>query len=75
MGKVPRITGKDMLRFLEQQGFSLCRINGSHHVMRKANTQTVVPVHGNDNLRIGTLHGILSDIHMKPEEFEQLWRA
>ena len=68
------MTGKEMVRFLEQQGFILRRVVGSHHVMRKGEApQTVVPVHRNENLKTGTLRGILRDIHMKPEEFEHLW--
>ena len=74
MGKLPRATGKEMIRFLQKHGFLLRRIVGSHHVMRKDDIQTVVPVHGNDALRIGTLRGILRDIRMEPEKFEKLWR-
>lgn len=73
MGKLPRVSGKHMVRFLEGQGFILRRIVGSHHVMRKGTLQSVVPVHGNEDLRMGTLRGILRDIHMKPEEFIRLW--
>lgn len=73
MGKMPRATGKDMMRFLKMQGFILRRVTGSHHVMRKGDVQTVVPVHGNKDLKTGTLRGILRDINMEPEEFERLW--
>ena len=62
-----------MLRFLERQGFELRRVNGSHHLMRKEDVQTVVPVHGNQNLKIGTLRGILRDIDLNPEDFEHRW--
>ena len=72
---MPRVTGKDMVRFLERQGFALRRVVGSHHVMRKGEIQTVVPVHGNQDLAIGTLRGMLRDIEMDPEEFERLWRG
>lgn len=67
MGRLSRATGKEMVRFLERRGFALRRVVGSHHVMRRGEVQTVVPVHGNENLRIGTLRGILRDIDMKPE--------
>ena len=73
MGKMPRVTGKDMVRFLEKQGFLLRRVTGSHHVMRKQDVQTIVPVHRNRDLKTGTLRGILRDIRMKPEEFERFW--
>ncbi len=64
-----------MVRFLERQGFVLRRIVGSHHVMRKDDVQTVVPVHRNQDLAIGTLRGILRDIDMEPMDFERLWQA
>ncbi|TSC58530.1 MAG: hypothetical protein Greene041619_540 [Candidatus Peregrinibacteria bacterium Greene0416_19] len=74
MAKMPRVTGKEMMRFLEKRGFFLRRVKGSHHVMRRGNVQTVVPVHGNRTLKTGTFGGILRDIHMKPDVFERLWR-
>lgn len=74
MGKLPRITGRDMISFLAKQRFALRRTVGSHHVMRRDKTQTVVPVHGNHDLAIGTLRGILRDIKMSPEEFERSWK-
>lgn len=43
--------------------------------MKKGESQTVVPVHGNDDLRTGTLRGILRDINMDPEDFVDLWHA
>ncbi len=43
------ISGKQMCRVLEQCGWTLARIKGSHHIYRHAATgrRTVVPVHGN----------------------------
>ena len=73
MAKLPRPTGKDILRFLDRQGFTVVRIRGSHHVLQRGDVQTSVPVHGNRNLKIGTLRKILRDIDMTPDEFEQLW--
>lgn len=73
MAKLRRLTGKEMLRFLERQGFSVVRIRGSHHVLERGDVQTSVPVHGSRNLKIGTLRKILRDIEMTPEEFPQLW--
>jgi predicted RNA binding protein YcfA (HicA-like mRNA interferase family) len=35
--------------------------------------RTTKPVHGNQNLRIGTLRGTLRDIEMTAAEFERLW--
>ncbi len=73
MGKLPRPTGKEMVRFLQNQGFRLERIRGSHHYFSRGNQPTTVPVHGNSTLKIGTLRSILRDIDMSPGEFEQRW--
>jgi predicted RNA binding protein YcfA (HicA-like mRNA interferase family) len=62
-----------MVRFLQAQGFSLVRIRGSHHVMAREGAQTVVPVHGNQTLKIGTLRGILRDIDLSASDFASLW--
>jgi predicted RNA binding protein YcfA (HicA-like mRNA interferase family) len=60
-----------MIQFLIKNGFELKRIKGNHHLLQKESLQTVIPVHGNGNLKIGTLRGVLRDIRMNPEEFEQ----
>jgi predicted RNA binding protein YcfA (HicA-like mRNA interferase family) len=69
MPKIPRPTGKDMLSFLPKQGFVIMRIRGSHHIIEKGVLKTSIPVHGNQNLKIGTLNGILRDIQMTTQEF------
>ena len=74
MGKLPRLTGKEMLHFLEKQGFICVRITGSHHHMEKGNLRCPVPIHKNNDLKTGTLHSILRMIQMKPEEFKRLWQ-
>ena len=75
MSKLPRISGKEMVRFLERQGFTVVRVRGSHHVMERGQQRTSVPVHGNRSLRTGTLRKILRDIGMTATEFERLWTA
>lgn len=71
MAKLPRISGKDLLRFLQREGFTVVRVRGSHHVLTRGETDTVVPVHGNRTLAIGTLRKILRDIDMTVDEFEE----
>lgn len=73
MGKLRHPTGKEMVRFLERQGFGVIRVRGSHHVMESGPLHTVVPVHGNKTIRIGTLRKILRDVGLSPDAFEQLW--
>lgn len=73
MPKLPRPTGKEMVRFLERQGFRVIRIRGAHHFMERGEERTSVPVHRNESLRTGTLRSILRDINMGPVEFHRLW--
>ena len=62
-----------MVRFLEAQGFAVVRIRGSHHILVKGELRTVVPVHGSNTLRIGTLRGVLRDVDMSPAQFTERW--
>ncbi|NBT49242.1 MAG: type II toxin-antitoxin system HicA family toxin [Actinobacteria bacterium] len=52
-----QISGKDFCRLLTDQGWSLARVKGSHHIFFKEGVRDriVVPVHGNRPLKIGLL--------------------
>jgi predicted RNA binding protein YcfA (HicA-like mRNA interferase family) len=49
------MTGKELLRLLEGNGWKLDRISGSHHIMVKESKTLSVPVHGNKDLGKGLL--------------------
>jgi len=55
------ISGKELIRVLEKNGWSLLRVTGSHHVYGKAESivRLSVPVHGNRALKVGLLHHLL----------------
>ena len=55
------ITGKKLCKILEDNGWTLVRISGSHHVYTKDGEEAriVVPVHGNKEIKIGLLKAIL----------------
>lgn len=72
MAKLPRISGQEMARFLQRLGFQLVRVRGSHHYFARGSTHTTVPVHGNHNLRVGTLRSVLRDVEISPTDFERL---
>ena len=44
--KLPRPTGREMVRFLEAQGFAVVRIRGSHHVLHRGVHHTTAPCTG-----------------------------
>jgi predicted RNA binding protein YcfA (HicA-like mRNA interferase family) len=51
------VSGKRMCRVLENRGWTLARINGSHYIYRHSATErrTVVPVHANEDLKRGIM--------------------
>ncbi|MHC5612596.1 MAG: type II toxin-antitoxin system HicA family toxin [Nostoc sp.] len=71
MPKLPRIASREAIRALERLGFEQIRQTGSHVVMKKqtpeGTTGCVVPVH--QELKVGTLSGILKQAQVTPEEF------
>ncbi|MBI2823634.1 MAG: type II toxin-antitoxin system HicA family toxin [Planctomycetia bacterium] len=73
MAKLPRLSGKEMVRFLERQGFTVLRVRGSHHYLARGEQHVAVPVHGNHEIKIGTLRSILRDLGMTPTEFAELY--
>lgn len=49
------VSGKRFCRLLEEKGWELRRINGSHHIYVKAgiDARISVPVHANQPLKVG----------------------
>ncbi len=67
MPKLPHVSGQEAVRALERLGFSQVRQKGSHVVMRKGSSGTVIPLHR--ELKIGTLSGILRQASVSPDDF------
>lgn len=57
------MSGKHVCKVLEQHGWVLQRTKSSHHIYAQPGNAVIitVPVHGNRDLRIGTLKKILKD--------------
>jgi predicted RNA binding protein YcfA (HicA-like mRNA interferase family) len=60
-------TGKKVCRMLQDAGWELKRIKGSHHVFKKPGEMRLitVPVHGNEALKPGLANRILKDAGLK----------
>jgi len=71
MPKLYRLSGREVIYFLEKLGFAQVRQRGSHVVLRKkvsgGHSGCVVPLH--PELAIGTLRGILKQAGITMEEF------
>ncbi|MBC7544913.1 MAG: type II toxin-antitoxin system HicA family toxin [Candidatus Sericytochromatia bacterium] len=48
-----------MLRFLQENGWVIARITGSHHHMRKDGATVIVAIHGKQEIPKGTQAAIL----------------
>ena len=71
MSHLPVVSGKDFLKFLQTIGFTVIRINGSHHRLKHPDGRvTTVPVHKNLNLPKGLLRKIIrEDLELDLEIF------
>ena len=73
MAKIPRVTGKGLIKILKSQGFEVVRIKGSHHILKNSRGKvTVIPVHSNEIIGPGLLNKILADCEIKKEELLKL---
>ena len=73
MTKLPVVTGKALIAALEDIGFKVLRIKGSHHYLRHVDGRsTVVPVHAGEDVGPGLLVKILRDCELSKETLENL---
>ena len=56
-----QVSGKQIAKLLEKNGWKLLRIQGSHHIYGKSgnDARISVPVHKNQNLKTGLLRHLL----------------
>jgi len=64
------VSGKRMCKLLEAKGWKLARVTGSHHifVISGKNIRISVPVHGNQDLKIGLQKAIMNLAGIHEEE-------
>ncbi|MBF0235194.1 MAG: type II toxin-antitoxin system HicA family toxin [Desulfamplus sp.] len=64
------ISGKQFAKILESRGWNLVRVNGSHHVYMKQDniTRISLPIHGNEDLKIGLLRHFMKIAEITEEE-------
>ena len=72
LGKLKVLSGKEVCKILEQNGFELVRQKGSHIVMQKKTTDTTItiPVPNHKEIKIGTLQSIIRQSKLSRESFE-----
>ncbi|MBP7460090.1 MAG: type II toxin-antitoxin system HicA family toxin [Candidatus Delongbacteria bacterium] len=64
------ISGKKLCIILETKGWILKRVNGSHYIYVKNDSpyRISVPVHSNEDLKIGLLENFMELANIKIEE-------
>jgi predicted RNA binding protein YcfA (HicA-like mRNA interferase family) len=64
------ISGKNLARALEHEGWALLRVNGSHHIYGKTGSivRLSVPIHGNKPLKIGLLRHLLRSAGLSEDD-------
>ncbi|WP_020004573.1 type II toxin-antitoxin system HicA family toxin [Brachyspira innocens] len=64
------ISGKKFCKLLEEHGWILARINGSHFIYIKSGSdlRISIPVHKNDDLKIGLLKKLLKLTEISEDE-------
>ena len=76
MPKLPRITGRELVKALQKEGFEITRQKGSHVQMSKyvdgEKLTFPVPVHTGKIIKQGTLKGILRKANISVEKLQTL---
>jgi predicted RNA binding protein YcfA (HicA-like mRNA interferase family) len=73
--RLPSLGGRRAIRALERAGFVIRRTHGSHYILSHPDDPAravTVPVHGNRDLKPGTLRSIVRQAGLSVEEFLEL---
>ena len=71
MSDVPSVSGEQAVSVFARLGFSVVRIKGSHHIMKKPGHRYIlsVPVHKSKTVKKGTLRGLVEAAGITVAEF------
>ncbi len=66
------ISGKKLCKIVEKKGWILKKITGSHHIYENLNTNQIlsIPVHRNQDLKIGTLKSIMKIAQLTEDDLK-----
>ncbi|MBL1201440.1 MAG: type II toxin-antitoxin system HicA family toxin [Nostoc sp. GBBB01] len=64
------ISGKQLCKVVEQKGWVLRRITGSHHIYEKPEQEQIlsIPVHRNQDLKVGTLKALMKIAQLSEDD-------
>jgi predicted RNA binding protein YcfA (HicA-like mRNA interferase family) len=66
------MSGKELAKLLERHGWTLLRVQGSHHIYGRPGSivRLSVPVHSNKLLKIGLLNHLMKMAGLTEEDLE-----
>lgn len=71
--KHPRVNARQLIKLLQQKGFSFSRQSGSHAIyINEEGLRTTIPVHGKKELGVGLLKQIMKDTGLSTEDLENM---
>lgn len=64
------VSGKRLCQIVEQKGWALRRITGSHHIYENPTIEQIlsIPVHRNQDLKVGTLRALMKIAQLSEED-------
>jgi len=64
------VSGKQLCKLVEQKGWTLRRITGSHHIYEKPEREQIlsIPVHRNQALKVGTLRALMKIAQLSEDD-------
>jgi len=64
------LSGRELCKIVQRHAWVLKRIKGSHHIFEKDGLETTlsIPVHGNKDLRIGTLKALMKQANLTEDD-------
>ena len=66
------ISGKKLCKIVEQKGWILKKITGSHHIYEKLDQNKIIsiPIHKNQDLKIGALKSLMKIAELTEDELQ-----
>jgi predicted RNA binding protein YcfA (HicA-like mRNA interferase family) len=67
---VKQVSGRELAQVIQRRGWTLARIQGSHHVFTMADRREriVIPIHGNQPLKKGLLRSLMKIAGLQDED-------
>jgi predicted RNA binding protein YcfA (HicA-like mRNA interferase family) len=64
------VSGRELARLLERLGWRLIRVRASHHLYGKEGHRIVIPIHGNQTLKVGLQRDLMKQAGLTEDD---LW--